>query len=137
MKRIIGIFALAVPFLVFAHEGKGRAHGKPKVKEIKGVISGAVCGVHGMACKHKPGEHGYELLGLFSDKRGFFYLANVPQKVLRDINRSEVIVVGRIFRDRATIIVGRIIKDGKVVWKAKGMMKDKEKEKEKEKSKKK
>lgn len=120
MKRFIGILVLVVPLLVFAHEGKGREHGKGKVKEIEGVISGAVWGVHGKTCKHKPGEMGYELLGLFSDKTGFFYLANVPQEVLKDINRSEVTVVGRVFRDRATIIVERIVKDGNVVWSAKG-----------------
>ncbi len=113
MKRLMGILLIIFPALIFAHEGKKH---KDKAGEVEGVISGAVCGIHGMKCEHKPGEHGYELLGLFSDKKGFFYLANVPQEVLQNINRSEVVVVGKIFRERATILVRKIIKDGNVVW---------------------
>ncbi len=125
MKRVLMILALALPVVAFAHKGHDKGHKKGPVKEIKGIISGAVCGVHGMVCKHKPGENGYELLGLFNDNRGFFYLANVPQDVLTKINREEVAVVGRVYRDRATIIAEKIVKDGNVVWQAEMKEKDK------------
>ncbi|MEO0163113.1 MAG: hypothetical protein ABIL88_05370 [candidate division WOR-3 bacterium] len=124
MKRILVILAFVLPIVVFAD--KGHKKGKP-VKEIEGVISGAVCGVYGIACNHRPGERGYELLGLFNDKRGFFYLANVPQDILAKINREEVLVVGEVYRERATIIAEKIIKDGNVVWQA-GVKEDKAKE---------
>lgn len=116
MKRVLLILILVFPLVAFAHKEQGKRYKKGTVKELKGVISGAVCGIQGMVCNHEPGKYGYELLGFFDDKRGFFYLANVPQDILNKINRQEVEIVGKVYRERATIIAEKIIKDGNVVW---------------------
>ncbi len=88
----------------------------PQVRTIKGVVSGAVCGVHDMKCEHKPGAHGYETLGIFVDGKGFFYFANVPQKVLRRINRAEITVKGEIKPEYRSVLAYEIVVKGKVVW---------------------
>jgi len=92
---------------------------------IKGVVSGAMCGIHEMKCEHKPGAHGYETLGIFVDGKGFFYFANVPQQVLRRINRMEISVKGEV-KPKYRSIVAHVIKAGdKVVWVWKKEMKEK------------
>ena len=87
-----------------------------RAQTIEGVVSGAVCGIHEMKCDHKPGAHGYETLGIFVDGKGFFYFANVPQKVLRRINRMEITVKGEVKPKYRSILAHVIKADGKVVW---------------------
>ncbi len=41
---------------------------------LKGVVSGAMCGIHKMKCEHKPGAHGYETLGIFIEWKGVLLL---------------------------------------------------------------
>ncbi len=96
-----------------------------QTQTIKGVVSGAVCGIHEMTCSHKPGAHGYETLGIFVDGKGFFYFANVPQKVLRRINRMEITVKGEVKPKYRSILAHVIKADGKVVWVWKKEKKDK------------
>ncbi len=102
MRYITLTTLLLLPFALFG-------------ETIKGVVSGAVCGVHGMVCKHEPGEHGFELLGIYVDGDGFYYVANVPQKVLRKVNRKEVEIEGKLYKDKRTIVADKIKAD-KVIW---------------------
>ncbi len=92
----------------------------PPLQTVKGVVSGAVCGIHDMKCDHKPGAHGYETLGIFVDGKGFFYFANVPQEVLRRINRMEITVRGEVKPAYRSILAHVIKADGRVVWAKKG-----------------
>ena len=64
--------------------------------ELEGIITGAGCALKGMTC---PKEHlfkGYELLGLYDVKgKRFYYLINVPQRVLSYLFSERVKVVGK------------------------------------------
>ena len=113
MKRLLFAFLLLVPLLTFADKkGKG---GMRKEKELVGVVTGAVCGIKHQVCSHPRGER-YELLGILDHKRGFFYIANVPQDILQKFFGEEIKVEGKVHRERATIIADRILKGDNVVW---------------------
>jgi len=98
---------LLFPLLTFAD--------KRKEKELVGVVTGAVCGIRHKLCSHPRGEK-YELLGILDHKRGFFYIANVPQDILQKFFGEEIKVEGKVHRERATIIANRILKGDNVVW---------------------
>ncbi len=89
---------------------------QPPAVLLKGVISGAMCGIHEHKCEHKPGAYGYETLGMYVDGKGFFYFANVPQKVLRRINRMEVSVKGEVYPKYRSIVAYVIRVGDRVVW---------------------
>jgi len=113
MKRLLFAFLLLVPLLTFADKkGKG---GMRKEKELVGVVTGALCGINHQVCPHPRGER-YELLGILDHKRGFFYIANVPQDILQKFFGEEIKVEGKVHRERATIIADRILKGDNVVW---------------------
>lgn len=106
------------PLLTFADKkGKGGMRGEEmrKEKELVGVVTGAVCGIKHQVCSHPRGEK-YELLGILDHKRGFFYIANVPQDILQKFFGEEIKVEGKVHRERATIIAHRILKGDNVVW---------------------
>ena len=81
MKRLLFALLLLVPLLIFAD--------KRKEKELVGVVTGAVCGIKHQVCSHPRGEK-YELLGILDHKRGFFYIANVPQDILQKFFGEEI-----------------------------------------------
>jgi hypothetical protein len=113
MKRLLFALLLLVPLLTFADKkGKG---GMRKEKKLVGVVTGAVCGIKHQVCSHPRGEK-YELLGILDHKRGFFYIANVPQDILQKFFGEEIKVEGKVHRERATIIADRILKGDNVVW---------------------
>lgn len=106
------VVGILVAFPLYAGEGE---------VTLKGTVSGAVCGaVEHMICTHKPDpQHHYELLGLFTQKGKFLFLINVPQKVLRKINRSPVVVKGRPVEGYSALMVEEITSEGKQVFSAK------------------
>jgi hypothetical protein len=118
MKRLLFALLLLVPLLTFADKkGKGGMRGEERRKEkvLVGVVTGAVCGIKHQVCSHPRGEK-YELLGILDHKRGFFYIANVPQDILQKFFGEEIKVEGKVYRERATIIADRILKGDNVVW---------------------
>jgi len=111
MKRLLFTLLLLVPLLTFADKkGKGGMRGKEmrKEKKLVGVVTGAVCGIKHQVCSHPRGEK-YELLGILDHKRGFFYIADVPQDILQKFFGEEIKVEGKIIADR-------ILKGDNVVW---------------------
>jgi hypothetical protein len=118
MKRLLFVLLLLFPLLTFADKkGKGGMRGEEmrKEKELVGVVTGALCGIRHQVCSHPRGEK-YELLGILDHKRGFFYIANVPQDILQKFFGEEIKVEGKVHRERATIIADRILKGDNVVW---------------------
>jgi len=118
MKRLLFALLLLVPLLTFADKkGKGGMRGEEMRKEkvLVGVVTGAVCGIKHQVCSHPRGEK-YELLGILDHKRGFFYIANVPQDILQKFFGEKIKVEGKVHRERATIIADRILKGDNVVW---------------------
>ncbi len=104
MRKLIASIMMVAPLALFA-------------ETVQGVVSGAVCGVHGEVCSHKPMEHGFELLGLFNDNQGFFYVANVPQHVFRKASRKEISIEGKVYKKDRTIIADKITMGDRVIWK--------------------
>ena len=99
------------PLLTFADKkGKGgmRREEMRKEKKLVGVVTGALCGIKHQVCSHPRGEK-YELLGILDHKRGFFYIADVPQDILQKFFGEEIKVEGKIIADR-------ILKGDNVVW---------------------
>ncbi len=115
MRALILVALALAPAVGFA--GEDHAHEQEHMQGVKaetvtltGVVSGAVCGVHGMVCTHKPDpEHHYELLGLYVDGKGFFFLINVPPEVLRKVNRREVTVEGELYPEMHAVYVKGIL----------------------------
>ncbi len=85
---------------------------------LEGTVSGAVCGtLEHMLCTHKPDpEHHYELLGLFTKDGKFFFLINVPQKILRKVNRDPVVVKGRPVEGYPALMVTTLTTEGRTVF---------------------
>jgi hypothetical protein len=98
--------------------------GSPTV-QLEGTVSGAVCGtVEHMLCTHKPDpEHHYELLGLFTKDGKFFFLINVPQSVLRKVNREPVMVKGMPVEGYPALMVQELQTGDQVVFSTGEMMK--------------
>ena len=86
--------------------------------QVEGTVSGAVCGtVEHMLCTHKPDpEHHYELLGVFTKDGKFFFLINVPQKILRKINRQPVMVKGKPVEGYPALMVATLSVEGHTVY---------------------
>ena len=63
--------------------------------KVKGIITGADCGLEGMACDLSHLLTGHELLGVFNDKtKRFYFLTNVPQSTLVYLFGKSVTVEG-------------------------------------------
>ncbi len=112
--RFVILFLLLIPFFTFADK-KGKNEDRKKEKELVGVVTGAVCGIRNEVCSHPRGQ-GYELVGILDRRKGFFYIANVPQEVLEKFFGEEIKVEGEVYRERATVIAKRILKVGTVIW---------------------
>ena len=93
-------------------------HAGERMAQVEGTVSGAVCGtVEHMLCTHKPDpEHHYELLGVFTKDGKFFFLINVPQNVLRRINREPVMVKGTPVKGYHALMVQELQKGDQVVF---------------------
>ena len=81
--------------------------------KLTGVISGAHCGVNGMACPASHDLRKSELAGIFTKDKKFFAITNVPQTFLAQWPTREATVEGTVhengnFVDARTITV----KDG-------------------------
>ncbi|MDE3056732.1 MAG: hypothetical protein KGJ59_02075 [Bacteroidota bacterium] len=72
------MFSLAIILLV----GAVVALAGGKDGKIAGVISGAHCGVNGMACPATHDLHRAELPGVFTNDKKFYFVTNVPQEFL-------------------------------------------------------
>lgn len=120
MRGLMILAFLVAPLAGYAadqHEHEHEHAVKAEKVTLSGVVSGAVCGVHGMVCTHKPDpEHHYELLGLFVDGKGFFFLINVPPEVLRKVNREEVTVEGELYPDMHAVYVHTLRKGDQVIF---------------------
>ncbi len=82
MKRLV-LPALLIPVMVFA-------------TQVKGIVTGADCGLEGMTCDLSHLLTGHELLGVFNEKtKRFYFLTNVPQKILVYLFGKEVSVKGK------------------------------------------
>ncbi len=93
-------------------------HAGERMVQVEGTVSGAVCGtVEHMLCTHKPDpEHHYELLGVFTKDGKFFFLINVPQNVLRRINREPVMVKGKPVEGYPALMVATLSVEGHTVY---------------------
>ena len=89
-----------------------------KVTTVNGIINGAVCSFHQMACTQYPEQHGkkFELLGLWKKDGKFYYLPNVPQKLLKSYLGKEVQVRGEVYEDHSSIIVEEFTADHKKLF---------------------
>lgn len=84
-----------------------------KEGKITGVISGAHCGVEGMACAPSHDLRRAELPGIFTKDGKFYVLANVPQSFLAQWPVQDVTVEGTVFEKEKGIYAKKVsIKDG-------------------------
>lgn len=84
-----------------------------KEGKITGVISGAHCGVEGMACAPSHDLRRSELPGIFTKDGKFYVLANVPQSFLAQWPVQDVTVEGTVFEQEKGIYAKKIaLKDG-------------------------
>ena len=94
--------ALTVTALAGGKEGK-----------VTGVISGAHCGVDGMACAASHDLRRAELPGIFTKDNKFYVVANVPQSFLAQWPVQEVSVEGTVYEEEKGIYAKKVsIKDG-------------------------
>ncbi len=85
--------------------------------KVKGIITGADCGLEGMTCNLSHLFTGHELLGIFSAKtKRFYFLTNVPQKLLIYLFGKEVTVEGTKLSSDA-IKVYKLKRGSKVIFK--------------------
>ena len=84
-----------------------------KEGKITGVISGAHCGVEGMACSATHDLRRAELPGVFTKNNKFYTLVNVPQTFLAQWPVKDVAVEGTVYeKDHAAFAKKISIKDG-------------------------
>ena len=101
------LLVVAVAALAGGKEGK-----------VTGVISGAHCGVDGMACGKSHDLRRAELPGIFTKDKKFYVLANVPQSFLAQWPVQDVTVEGTIYEEEKGIYAKKVsIKDGDT-WRA-------------------
>ncbi len=82
--------------------------GGGKEGKITGVISGAHCGVEGMACAPTHDLRWAELPGIFTKDNKFYVLANVPQSFLAQWPIQNVTVEGTVFEKEKGITAKKI-----------------------------
>ena len=99
---ILSLFAVAVLAVAGGKEGK-----------VTGVISGAHCGVNGMACSATHDLRRAELPGVFTNDNKFYTLVNVPQTFLAQWPVKDVVVEGTVYEKDHGVFAKKIsIKDG-------------------------
>jgi len=82
---------------------------------ISGIVTGADCGLEGMTCELNHLLTGHELLGIFNERtKKFYFLTNVPQKILVYLFGKEVNVEGKKLAPNAVKV--KILKHGGKVF---------------------
>ena len=95
---------LAVTALVVAGGKEGK---------VTGVISGAHCGVNGMACSATHDLRRAELPGVFTKDNKFYALANVPQTFLAQWPTKDVSVEGTVYEEDRAVFAKKVsVKEG-------------------------
>ena len=95
---------LAVTALVVAGGKEGK---------VTGVISGAHCGVNGMACSATHDLRRAELPGVFTKDNKFHALANVPQTFLAQWPTKDVSVEGTVYEEDRAVFAKKVsVKEG-------------------------
>jgi hypothetical protein len=98
------VILLAVSMAAFAGGKEGK---------VTGVISGAHCGVEGMACSATHDLRRAELPGIFTKDNKFYVLSNVPQSFLAQWPVKDVTVEGTVYeKDRGVYTKEISLKDG-------------------------
>lgn len=98
------VFLLAVSMAAFAGGKEGK---------VTGVISGAHCGVEGMACSATHDLRRAELPGIFTKDNKFYVLSNVPQSFLAQWPVKDVTVEGTVYEKDHGVYAKKIsLKDG-------------------------
>jgi len=99
---ILSLLAVTVLAVAGGKEGK-----------ITGVISGAHCGVNGMACSATHDLRRAELPGVFTKDNKFYALVNVPQTFLAQWPIKDVAVEGTVYEKDHGVFAKKIsVKDG-------------------------
>ncbi len=107
MKRELSIIIAAVLMLSTV------LYGGRKESKISGRISGAHCGVNGMACAATHDLRRAELPGIYTKDNKFYLLTNVPQTFLAQWPFQEATVEGTVYeREKAVDAKKVTIKDG-------------------------
>ena len=94
---ILSLFILIVLGVAGAKEGK-----------ITGVISGAHCGVNGMACSASHDLHRAELPGVFTKDNKFYVITNIPQTYLAQWPVKEISVEGTVYENEKAIVAKKV-----------------------------
>ena len=98
------VILLAVSIAAFAGGKEGK---------VSGVISGAHCGVEGMACSATHDLRRAELPGIFTKDNKFYVLSNVPQSFLAQWPVKDVTVEGMVYEKDHGVYAKKIsLKDG-------------------------
>jgi hypothetical protein len=94
---ILSLLTLSVLAVAGGKEGK-----------ITGVISGAHCGVNGMACSASHDLRRAELPGVFTKENKFYVLTNVPQTFLAQWPVKDVSVEGTVYEKDKAIVAKKV-----------------------------
>lgn len=87
--------------------------------KLKGRISGVLCASEGRLCPSDP-EHAKkaELLGIFTEGKKFYYLADVPYRLLElNFLKKKVEVEGKVLAEYSSLIVSSMKVGGRLVFK--------------------
>ena len=99
---VISLLAVTVLAVAGGKEGK-----------VTGVISGAHCGVNGMACSATHDLRRAELPGVLTKDNKFYTLVNVPQTFLAQWPVKDIAVEGTVYEKDHAINANKIsVKDG-------------------------
>ncbi len=84
-----------------------------KEGKITGVVSGAHCGVEGMACAATHDLRRTELPGIYTKDNKFYVLSNVPQSFLAQWPVKEVTVEGTVYEKERVVDAKKVsVKEG-------------------------
>lgn len=81
--------------------------------KISGVISGAHCGVEGIACAATHDLRRAELPGIYTKDNKFYVFSNVPQSFLAQWALKEITVEGTVYEKERVVDAKKVsVKDG-------------------------
>lgn len=107
MKKLFSLIVLAFAAI------SAVAYAGGKDGKVRGVISGAHCGVNGMACAPTHDLRRAELPGIYTKDNKFYLLTNVPQSFLAQWPVKDVTVEGTVYeKDRAIDAKKVSVKEG-------------------------